>query len=171
MNMAESQFITEVGESARITHMGSGIPASITIAQAILESGWGKTRLAREDFNYFGIKAVEGQDYVEFLTHEYINGIEQVVKADFARYKSPLDCFRAHASLLANGPRYALAMRCKNSPIDFARALQTCGYSTNRPPLAKKPPYYSDVLITLVDEFNLRNYDVQSDPAGPAKVA
>lgn len=163
MTKAEASFIDEVSPSARASQRATGIPASITIAQAILESGWGKTRLASEDFNYFGIKAIPGQDYAEFKTEEYLKGEKEQVEARFARYKTPGESFRAHTYLLSHLERYALAMQQRGNPISFALALQKCGYSTN--------PHYASALMDLVVEFNLTTYDLQPEPNDPARAA
>ncbi len=185
MTQEEAAYIDEVATWAQQTQAEFGVPASITIAQSILESsraplpgepagaGWGKSQLSLRANNRFGIKrshADLSEPYVEFPTAEYVDGKKVVVPAEFAWYRSPAESFRAHGWLLAHEPRYAPAMQQNRSPQAFAHALMECGYSTNRPPLAKAPPYYADVLMDLVDEFNLRQYDAPP-PDEPAKAA
>jgi flagellum-specific peptidoglycan hydrolase FlgJ len=162
---AQVDFITKIGDAARIACMETGIPASITIAQAIRESAWGTLRLAAEYGNYFGIQATDGAHsrYIEFATDEYAKGVKQVVEARYRWYKQPIDCFRAHAWLLAHCARYAPAMQRCMPPENFAFELQDCGYSTH--------PNYCNLLLGLVSEFNLRNYDVQPEPNEPARAA
>jgi flagellar protein FlgJ len=156
---AEQQFIDSIAPAAQASQRATRIPASIKMAQAIIESAWGKSKLTVEGHNYFGIKAVQGQDYCEFPTKEFIDGKPEIVQAKFARYASATECFLAHARLLAGLKRYAPAMACCNDPAQFAAQLQKCGYSTN--------PQYADLLMSLVREFNLTQYDVP-EPEPPA---
>lgn len=137
-----------------------GVPASVTLAQCILESAWGTSQLARQANNYFGIKAVQGQAYVELPTHEVVKGRTVAELAEFAKYGTVLDCFAAHAHLLAALPRYAPAMAHKGDPFAFAQLLQTCGYSTN--------PNYASGLRGLITEYELTQYDVLPSPETPA---
>jgi|ERR1039458_2932580 flagellum-specific peptidoglycan hydrolase FlgJ len=163
MNAREMLFLKEVVPAAQASMRVSGVPASVTIAQAILESGWGASSLAATANNYFGIKAEHLADpttYAEFPTAEYVNGLRVMVMAAFEKYPTAADCFEDHSALLSQAQRYAPAMAVKSNAVEFARQLQACGYSTNRPPLAAKPPYYSDVLIELMTEFDLQQYDV-----------
>ncbi len=78
--------------------------------------------------------------------------------ADFTRYGSAQDSFKAHALLLAQASRYAPAMAVRTNPAKFAAAIQKCGYSTN--------PDYAQGLMRLVSEFDLTQFD--APPAGPA---
>jgi flagellum-specific peptidoglycan hydrolase FlgJ len=140
----------------------TGVPASITLAQGALESGW-LTHLPPDSNNAFGIKASHLGDpatYVEATTHEFVNGQETTVEQPFEKYATLNDGFVAHAQLLSQAERYAPAMAVKDDPAKFAAAIMTCGYSTNRPPLASHPPFYADVLMELVREFDLTQYDV-----------
>lgn len=163
MNAKEMLFLSQVVPAAQAGAKASGVPASVTIAQAILESGWGTSSLTTEANNYFGIKAEHLADpstYVKFETAEYVDGQRVMEPADFEKYVTAEDCFTDHAALLGASSRYAPAMALKNNAAAFAKQLQDCGYSTNRPPLAAKPPFYSDVLIGLMNEFDLEQYDV-----------
>jgi flagellum-specific peptidoglycan hydrolase FlgJ len=164
MTKAQASFIPAMAPAARLTQQQTGIPASITIAQAILESGWGKTRLARDAHNYFWIKAIVGEGYCESPTTEYLNGKKEVVEARFARYRSAEESFRAHGFLLSHNKRYAQAMTRTGSATSFALALQSCGYSTS--------PVYATELMNLVAEFDLTQYDSPpAPPTEPAKAA
>ena len=163
MTAKEMLFLRMVVPAAQATMKSSGVPASVTIAQAILESGWGDSRLAQEANNFFGIKAQHIDDaatYSEFPTAEYEGGQRVMVTAAFEKFATVADCFNDHAALLSRAPRYAPAMAAKGNAAEFARQLQACGYSTNRPPQAAQGPYYSDVLIRLMNEFDLEQYDL-----------
>jgi flagellum-specific peptidoglycan hydrolase FlgJ len=144
------------------SHRLYGVPASITLAQAALESGWGLSQLSREAFNDFGIKAAQdASEYCELRTKEFINGIEKDVMAKFARYSSLADGFAHHALLLARSKRYAPAMAVAADAAKFADELQMCGYSTN--------PNYAAGLMQLVRQFNLTQYDTEPEPPAQAK--
>jgi flagellum-specific peptidoglycan hydrolase FlgJ len=161
MNAQQNEFFQMAVPAALESQRATGVPASITLAQAILESGWGQTGLAKKAFNFFGIKAAHHaapDSYVEMPTHEVVNGHSVEEMADFACYASAQDSFKAHALLLAQASRYAPAMAVRTNPAKFAAAIQKCGYSTN--------PDYAQGLMRLVSEFDLTQYDAR--PAGPA---
>lgn len=163
MTQTESEFLKGTVSAAQRTQQKYGVPASITLAQAILESGWGKSALARLAHNYFGIKATSHtapEDYIEFPTHEFVDGRSIPTMAKFARYATAKESFEAHAELLAHARRYRPAMDFVNRPADFARQLQLCGYSTS--------PIYAAKLMRLVNQFDLTQFDVPGpdDPAG-----
>jgi flagellum-specific peptidoglycan hydrolase FlgJ len=154
MTSEQQMFIDAAARSAHLSQSQYGVPASITIAQAILESGWGKSALAQQANNYFGVKAVQGHDYVDFRTTEYHSGQKDIEMAHFARYNSIADSFADHARLLATLPRYAHAMQVAGDPRAFAVAIKDGGYST--------APDYPDELMKLVDQFNLHRFDAVS---------
>ena len=92
-----------------------GVPASVTIAQAILESGWGGSELATRANNYFGIKcaAVASPHQIGCIdkaTWEHLNGNDVTVTASFRRYASMRDSFLDHGLFLTK-PRYAAAFK------------------------------------------------------------
>lgn len=151
MTQEQHMFIDAAARSAQLSQEQYGVPASITIAQAILESGWGKSHLAIEANNYFGVKAVQGQEYADFRTTEYHGGQKVIELAHFAKYHSIADSFAAHAKLIATLPRYAAAMKVASDPRAFAEAIRVGGYST--------APDYADELMTLVNQFNLQRFD------------
>jgi flagellum-specific peptidoglycan hydrolase FlgJ len=150
-------FIKNVAGAAMLSQKKYGVPASITIAQAILESGWGFSGLAVKANNFFGVKARQGEDYAEFLTREVVKGKDETVSARFAKYASPAESFDAHGKLLASLPRYQPAMCECDDYLAFAMALQHCGYSTD--------PKYPSRLATLVKQFDLTRFDVKDASA------
>ena len=156
MTETESNFLKLTAPAAIASQAATGVPASITIAQAILESWWGKSVPPDSD-NYFGIKAahfVAPDQYVEAVTHEYVHG-QLVTETDkFARFYSIAAGFTAHGFLLSQAPRYAPAMAVRSDPAKFAAELQSCGYSTN--------PNYASLLMQIVNEFDLAQYDAQN---------
>jgi flagellum-specific peptidoglycan hydrolase FlgJ len=159
VNAAQSEFLKTVVPAAQLSQRRYGVPTSVTVAQAILESGWGNTLLARECDNYFGIKAgahATPDEYREYPTEEFVHGIARHEMARFVRFPNLGLCFAAHARLLACAPRYAPAMAVRNDAIAFTEKLQAGGYSTN--------PQYAELLQQLIHEFDLTQYDLTPEP-------
>ena len=150
-------FIDRHAPAARASQQATGVPASVTLAQAILETGWGDSALAREDHNYFGMKcfgspgryAIGCRDYATFECSP-IGGCFDV-EATFRAYDNPRDSYRDHGELLSQWPRYAAAMEHRDDPDRFARELQDAGYATD--------PQYADKLIGIMEKYGLYEYD------------
>lgn len=166
MNRQQNDFLRLAVPAAQASQRKYGVPASVTIAQAILESsnalGWGRSQLATEANNFFGIKATDTENpdhYIELPTHEYLHNHIELIEAKFARYEDPAQSFDAHARLLAVAKRYESAMYAAKDPELFCIRLQQCGYSTN--------PSYAVTLQKLIKEYDLAQYDVP--PEGPAQ--
>ncbi|WP_017260301.1 glucosaminidase domain-containing protein [Pedobacter arcticus] len=129
-----------------ITEMNRyGIPASITMAQAILESGTGKSDLAKYANNHFGIKCTsdwKGKGYYK----------DDDKKDDcFRVYKNPEESFRDHSEFLKR-KRYAFLFELdKDDYVGWAKGLKQAGYATN--------PKYPDLLISLVERYDLHQFD------------
>lgn len=151
----QRDWLKKMVPAAQTTARQWGVPASVTLAQCVLESSWGCGPLAQQANNYFGIKAVSGQDYAEFPTHEVVQGRSVAEQAHFARYGTVLDCFAAHAHLLAASPRYGGKLQPGATVARWCAQLQAGGYSTN--------PDYAQTLLSLVRQLDLMQYDV---PAG-----
>ncbi|MCL5264423.1 MAG: glucosaminidase domain-containing protein [Chloroflexi bacterium] len=152
----EEQFISKIVEPAKLSKQETGVPASVTMAQAILESDWGRSRLAKEANNYFGLKARSkpgsaGIVYVD--TWEVINGQSMILKEPFRAYVTLVDSFIDHGRYFLENNRYALAMLSIDNAREFARQIHKAGYATD--------PDYSNKLIRLMDRFNLYSYDEQ----------
>ncbi len=124
---------------------GSGIPASITLAQGILESGNGNSRLAKEANNHFGIKCS-----TEWKGETILQDDDN--KDDcFRVYQSPEESFRDHTEFLKR-KRYAPLFELdKNDYRGWANGLKTAGYATN--------PRYAELLISLVERYELSRFD------------
>lgn len=148
--MKQAQFIEFVGNSARQSMHETGVPASVTVAQAILETGWGKHTIG-DAKNLFGIKGQGPAGSVLAPTKEYINGKWVTVNAKFAKYDSYEQSITEHAKFFLRNRRYAKAMQVKGNPDDFARAIHQAGYAT--------APNYADVLISLMKRYNLYRFD------------
>lgn len=127
----------------------SGVPASITLAQGMLESGYGTSRLAREANNHFGIQCHRN------WTGERIKEMDNGELRDFRVYDSPLDSYRDHSDFLRGNRRYASLFELKRTDYKgWAKGLKKAGYAEN--------PKYADLLIDLVEQHDLTRYDKMS---------
>ena len=134
----------------------SGVPASIKLAQGLLESDAGRSTLARSANNHFGIKCGsnwKGDEY--YKKDDDYNSQGQLVKSCFRQYRNPEASFVAHSEFLrdpAKAFRYGFLFRLK--PTDYkawAKGLRRAGYATN--------PRYPELLISLVERYQLDQYD------------
>jgi len=131
------EFVSRMWPHAVEAGQALGVPPHFLIAQAALESGWGKAEIRGADgqssYNLFGIKAGAGWkgDVVQSATTEYVNGQAQSTTEPFRAYSSYADAFRDYASLLANNPRYASVLQNSSDPNAFAQGLQQAGYATD----------------------------------------
>ena len=134
-------FVRSIWPMAQKTAAELGVPARALVAQAALETGWGR-RLVQKDgetsHNLFGIKAGGRWSGARMsaATHEYSNGARHGEHADFRAYGSVADSFADYARLLGND-RYAAARGAGADVHRFANALQQAGYATD-PSYAKK---------------------------------
>lgn len=150
----QAKFIMDAVGPAQASQRETGVPASVTIAQAALESDWGRSRLATVGHNYFGIKASGGTGpagVISMQTGEYLNGSNVVVTDGFRAYHNMEESFADHGRLLKSSKRYASCFETSD-PREFARRLQAAGYATD--------PQYAAKLIRYMDKFNLYAYDL-----------
>ncbi|MHB1414714.1 MAG: glucosaminidase domain-containing protein [Chloroflexota bacterium] len=151
----QERFIAGVADAAKASQQQTGVPASVTIAQAMLESNLGKSKLASDANNYFGIKANSGTagsaGVYNAPTLEHLNGRDVQVTAAFKAYNSITDSFTDHGLYLSSTPRYAEAMKHTDNPQQFAKLIQKAGYATD--------PAYASKLIKIMDTYNLYQYD------------
>ena len=122
------------------------IPASITLAQGLLESGAGQSTLARKSNNHFGIKC--GSDWNgKTVSHD-----DDARGECFRAYKHPKQSYEDHSKFLAGRPRYASLFKLKITDYKgWARGLKKAGYATN--------PRYADQLIDIIELYDLDKYD------------
>jgi Mannosyl-glycoprotein endo-beta-N-acetylglucosaminidase len=150
-----SEFIDTVGAAAQRSRKSTGVPASVTVAQAILESDWGRSRLTRQGNNLFGIKALGSvtgpAGVVTLATWEYVDGGAVVVQAPFKAYKTLEQSIDDHGGFFVRNRRYGAALAVANDARAFARAIQDAGYATD--------PSYAAKLIGLMDRYNLYRFD------------
>ncbi len=125
-----------------------GIPASIILAQGILESGAGNGDLALSANNHFGIKCHTG------WTGESVKHDDDSDQECFRKYKDPAESYKDHALFLTGRSRYsALFSLPKGDYEAWARGLRSAGYATD--------PKYPEKLISYIERYNLHQYDAQ----------
>jgi flagellar protein FlgJ len=152
-----ASFLTAIAGGARQGFRDYRVPASVTMAQAILESGWGKSKLTANDKNYFGIKCFGSPGAIAINCHTYVTqectkaGVCYTTTAVFRVYRSASDSFRDHALFLAERSRYAAAFKYSTVPDKFAAEIHKAGYATD--------PKYTSKLIGLMKSYDLYRYD------------
>ncbi|MBN2698307.1 MAG: glucosaminidase domain-containing protein [Bacteroidales bacterium] len=143
--VSREEYIETFAYIAMKEMVRTGIPASITLAQACLESDNGNSRLAVKANNHFGIKC---HDWTGRRVHQDDDQRNEC----FRRYKSPDESYADHSAFLATRSRYGFLF--DYSPDDYkkwARGLKKAGYATN--------PRYDDHLIDIIEEYELYRYD------------
>lgn len=155
LSAAQAAWLRTAVVDAQAATAGTGVLASVTVAQAILESGWGQSALASAPYhNLFGIKKGFGWTgaVVNMNTSEFENGKWVTVVAPFRAYGSQMASFQDHTNFLLANSRYA-ANGVTNAPnyIAMATGLQAAGYAT--------APTYAIALINLVERYNLQSLD------------
>ncbi|WP_312041008.1 LysM peptidoglycan-binding domain-containing protein [Leuconostoc lactis] len=155
LSAAQAAWLRTAVVDAQAATAGTGVLASVTVAQAILESGWGQSALASAPYhNLFGIKKGFGWTgaVVNMNTSEFENGKWVTVVAPFRAYGSQMASFQDHTNFLLANSRYA-ANGVTNAPnyIAMAAGLQAAGYAT--------APTYASALINLVERYNLQSLD------------
>src|SRR5438477_8267554 len=137
-----------------------GVPASVTIAQAIDESGWGQSTLATRDHNLFGIKGTGPAGSDPLATREYQNGQLVTSTSSFRVYNTTAESIDDHGNLLATSGFYRRSMADRQNPNAFAQGL-TGIYATD--------PSYGTKLISLMRQYDLYRYDVAPAAAKAAR--
>lgn len=160
------EFLARLEAPARAASAASGVPAELILAQAALETGWGRYQIPTADggnsHNLFGIKA--GSQWrgatTAVTTSEYIDGREQKRVETFRAYPSYQASFTDYARLIGNNPRYA-GVVAAGDPVQAAHALQRGGYATD--------PAYADKLVAVM--ASIGPLDAGSPRSGGALVA
>lgn len=147
------EFVNRVWPYAMEAAKNLGVPPHFLVAQAALESGWGRSEIRRADgattYNVFGIKAGRSWsgDTVAVPTTEYVDGVAQTVRERFRAYASYDEAFRDYADLLRSNPRFSGVLGQQDG-TQFARSLQQAGYATD--------PAYADKLVRIIGGTVLR---------------
>lgn len=159
MASASQQYVDQYAEAAMEQQRKYGIPASVTLAQGILESANGKSQLSKECNNHFGIKAsrswIQNGGGYGLYTDDRPN-------EKFCKYASVNDSYEHHSLVLKNSDRYAKCFAL--NPTDYkgwCNGLQKAGYASDK--------RYASSLISVIDRMDLTKYDRMAASMGPMK--
>jgi flagellum-specific peptidoglycan hydrolase FlgJ len=153
---AQQAFISLVAPGAEAAQQRWGVPAAVTIAQAIDESAWGNSGLAADYHNLFGIKGDGPAGSVDLPTSEFYNGQWVNIDAPFRVYHNVAESIADHAELIATSGYYTRAMADRAFPDAFANDL-TGVYATD--------PEYGSTIISIMKLYNLYRFDVPTASA------
>ena len=159
----QEKYISKYSSIAVQEMLRSGVPASITLAQGILESGAGESRLATEGNNHFGIKCHKG------WTGRSLRHDDDSRQECFRAYDSPEESFRDHSDFLRYRDRYKFLFDLDRTDYQgWAYGLKQAGYATD--------PKYPAKLIRYIEDYNLARFDILSQeeetevPEAPNKI-
>lgn len=140
------QYIAKYKEHAILEMEKYNIPASITLAQGMLESGNGNSDLAVKANNHFGIKC-----HNNWKGETYIKDDDKKDEC-FRKYESALDSYNDHSAFLASYSRYAFLFKLDRTDYkSWAKGLKEAGYATN--------PKYAEILIRVIENYELYKFD------------
>lgn len=143
-----SKYIAQYKDIAMGNMKKYGIPASIILAQGILESGAGNGHLAQSANNHFGIKC-----HADWLG-DSVNHDDDSSQECFRKYKEPGESYRDHAIFLSGRTRYTSLFELPKDDYEaWAKGLRKCGYATD--------PRYPEKLISYIERYHLEEYDAQ----------
>lgn len=144
--ISRAEYIERYAADAVEEMQRTGIPASITLAQACLESADGNSELSRKSNNHFGIKCY-GSWKGKRTYHD-----DDAKNECFRVYETVLESFKDHSEFLKNGQRYAFLFSYDQTDYkNWAHGLKKAGYATN--------PNYAHLLIRIIEENELHKYD------------
>lgn len=142
------EYINDFKNIAKSNMKDYGIPASIILAQGILESGAGRGELAKRSNNHFGIKCHTGWEG-EKVYHD-----DDAEQECFRKYSDPAQSYKDHALFLTGRSRYSNLFKLgKDDYQAWAKGLRAAGYATD--------PKYPDKLISYIEKYNLHRYDAE----------
>lgn len=151
-SQAYLNYIDNYAQLAVIQQKEFGIPASITLAQGLLESGAGQSYFARNSNNHFGIKCHD-------WTGDKVYHDDDAQGECFRKYNTVVESYRDHSLFLKNKPRYSFLF--DYSPTNYeawAHGLKKAGYATD--------PSYAYKLISIIDNYELHKFDLQREHKG-----
>ena len=144
------EYCDKYAKEARAQMEKYQVPASITLAQGMLESAYGSSYLAIEANNHFGIKA-----YSRGWKGPVVRCDDDAKDEPFCKFSSVEEGYEYHSTFLHNNSRYAPLFKLDIRDYEgWARGLKQCGYATN--------PKYADLLIGIIEKNNLDAYDAKS---------
>ena len=160
-NQTVHQYIQRYAATAMREMERTGIPASITLAQAIAESSFGNSPLAYEANNHFGIKCGNTWNGASYMRKDDdFDQKGELTESCFRSYETVDESFRDHSNFLRGKDRYKFLFSLDKADYKgWALGLKTAGYATL--------PTYSDILISNIEHYNLTEYDKKSPVVQP----
>jgi Mannosyl-glycoprotein endo-beta-N-acetylglucosaminidase len=155
-NFTVESYVSKYRLIAQLESHRSGIPASIILAQAVLESGFGNSDLCQRSKNHFGIKwkSANDGDFVYSMDDDYDEDGKHI-PSKFINYGNDLQSFHHHTDYLLAKAHYKILFRYDCSDFtNWAYGLRECGYSTDRT--------YGAQLVQIIKRYNLNTYDLIS---------
>jgi hypothetical protein len=147
---SRANYIESFKDIAVKEMLRSGVPASITLAQGMLESNNGNSRLAKEANNHFGIKCHSDWKGPVIYHDDDRQG------ECFRKYKSANESYQDHSDFLMSGSRYSFLFELQITDYTgWAKGLKKAGYATS--------PGYAEMLIKIIEENNLHQYDLSGE--------
>jgi flagellum-specific peptidoglycan hydrolase FlgJ len=155
------EFLQEIAVASLISGIVNKIPPSVIMGQAIFESGWGRSRLAKKYNNLFGIKGYGTSSIAVNTYEETSNGIPYRHRTSFRTFQSRQDSIAYHGNLLSTDRRYKLARKYRNNWWRFIKVAST-KYASS--------PTYANQVASIVRYYRLDRWDafaVQGIISGP----
>jgi flagellum-specific peptidoglycan hydrolase FlgJ len=144
----QKKYVERFAKVAQMEMEKYGIPASITLAQGLLESNVGESKLASRNNNHFGIKCFSRSCHKGHCS----NFTDDSHKDFFRVYKSAWESYRAHSLLLKRNDRYAPLFKLRSTDYrSWAKGLKKAGYATD--------PKYADKIVNLIEDLELNRFD------------
>ena len=156
MAYTAAEFLNKIKPMVISDMKNTGILASLTAAQAFIESGKGNSKLTRDANNLFGIKGRYNGQYVQMWTVEYKNGKRVKEFADFRKYPSWAESISDHSSLFNRLSRYK-NLRGEKNYITACKNVEKDGYATAED--GNGNPTYAKTLISTIEKYRLYEWD------------
>ena len=153
-------FLNNIAGPAQQVAQQRGLYASLMIAQAALESGWGGSYLSTSAYNLFGVKWSGSGAYIELPTQEFYNGSYHTIYDKFQRYSSYAESLNGYANVITT--RFPKSTRANSA--NYAIAAQNLRYGVYG--TYATAPDYADKLIRVIQTYNLTAYDVGGSSVG-----
>lgn len=168
------EFINSYGQAAFNIGKQYTLPYEAIIAQAALESGYGRSGLTREAFNFFGIKAGSSWNGPIYTTktQEEVNGGNITISASFRKYANAEEGFRGYGEFITKNDRYAAALKYPTNPAKYIEELKKAGYATDSSYVSKNIAI-QNAAIAYIKESSLfpPSSAVTFDKTPPSNIA
>ena len=154
MPYSTDEFLAKIKPMVIEDMKKSGILASLTAAQALIESNKGNSGLTQKANNLFGMKGAYNGQSVTMPTTEYYNGVKCTVNAAFRKYPSWADSIADHSGLFNRSARYANLRGLKDYKL-ACKYVQQDGYATS--------PTYTQTLLKTIENYKLWTWDLEAE--------